>query len=114
MNIISDTLKPVIERWDDPGDYPSGAGSGPLPSHDYVAEIEGEIVMELEGEDFIFEGDFCGVETDLPHGIKIKRWNVSYRPGTSETGLGMKVVLTVDEFDSDGVEHDDPDPYEYE
>jgi hypothetical protein len=29
-----------IEIWDDPGDYPSGAGSGPLPSYNYPV-VEG-------------------------------------------------------------------------
>ena len=28
MRVVSETLEPYIETWDDPGDYPSGAGSG--------------------------------------------------------------------------------------
>lgn len=63
------------ERWDDPGDYPSGAGGGPLPSYDYLCppeEVEvvvpatGEDVSELVGETWghrLYGGD--DMEVDL-------------------------------------------------
>jgi hypothetical protein len=104
MKILSDTLKPVIERWDDPGDYPSNAGQGPLPSYDFVAGIEGEIVLELESGDFI--DGFEEVEYDLPHGIKVKKWNVMAK----DSKTPVQLMLTVEEFDSEQVEHDDPEP----
>lgn len=103
MKILSDTLEPVIERWDDPGDYPSGAGSGPLASYNYVADVAGEIVLELEASDFL-EG-WEGVEYDLPHGIKVKKWAA----GMKDAREG-RIVLTVTEFDAGEVERDCPEP----
>ena len=52
MKTLSNTLELAIERWDDPGDYPSAAGAGPLPSYNYVAGVDGSIVLELESADF--------------------------------------------------------------
>jgi len=94
MKIISDTLKPRIETWDDPGE-PDVLG-GCLPSYQFVAEVTGEIVLELEGADFLLDGDGVGVETDLPHEIEVTKWNVAIRDG--------KVVLTVAEFEAGFVE----------
>ncbi len=38
----------AMETWDDPGDYPSGAGSSPMPSYDYlVVEAAGEYRADL-------------------------------------------------------------------
>ena len=48
---IKNTLTPTLDRWDDPGDYPNSLASGPLPSHDYVESIEGEIVFQLTDEE---------------------------------------------------------------
>jgi len=48
MKTLSNTLETLIEWWDDPGDYPSGAGAGPLPSYQYFAGMEGEVKVELE------------------------------------------------------------------
>lgn len=101
MKYVRDTLEAVIARWDDPGDYPSGAGSAPLPSHDYVESVEGEVVVELEPADFL--RGFDGVEYDLPHGIKVREW------GQSAAVLAdgkLQVTLTVVEFDADEVERD--------
>jgi hypothetical protein len=53
MKIIVNTLKAGIETWDDPGDYPSGAGSWPLPSYDYVAEISGHLIVQVDKKDLI-------------------------------------------------------------
>ena len=110
LKIISDSLEPVIERWDDPGDYPNNVASAPLPSHDCVAAVEGEVVVELEPADFLPGSDMDVTEAlDLPHGIRVKRWGMEYRQGTSEEGLGMKVVLTVEEFDAGEVEREEPE-----
>lgn len=51
MKVLSNTLEAQWERWEDPGDYPSAAGSGPLPSYDYAESISGEIKLELTAED---------------------------------------------------------------
>jgi hypothetical protein len=40
------SLDVEIDTWDDPGDYPSGAGSGPLPSYTYVDEVSGTLFLE--------------------------------------------------------------------
>ena len=46
MKTISSTLKPHIERWDDPGPARCNAGSA-LPSRWFVEYIEGAVVVEL-------------------------------------------------------------------
>lgn len=51
MKTLKDTLNACIETWDDPGDYPSNAGSGPLPSRQWVAAVEGELEVQLEADD---------------------------------------------------------------
>lgn len=54
------TLHPIADwvyvsswdRWEDPGDYPSGAGSGPLPDGEpYPEDIEGSVVYFLTAAD---------------------------------------------------------------
>lgn len=47
MKVLKNETSLVIETWDDPGDYPSGAGAGPLPSYDYVSGIDGAFVVSL-------------------------------------------------------------------
>jgi len=120
MKTLSDTLEAVIETWDDPGDYPSGAGSGPLPSYQYVEAVEGEVVVELEKDDLEaldldpdYEADaelvrdfiinYPGeIEYDLPHGIRVTGWNVIKVDG-------LKALLTVDEFEAEAVEPREPE-----
>lgn len=53
MQVSSNTLRVTLDTWDDPGDYPSGAGQGPLPSYQYIAGLEGEIVFNLTQQDMI-------------------------------------------------------------
>lgn len=101
VKYIRDTLKPVIARWDYPGDYPSGAGSAPLPSHDYVESVEGEVVVELEPADFLH--GFDGATYDLPHGIQVREWEQSAMVTTDGK---LQVALTVAKFDADEVERD--------
>ena len=118
MKTLTDTLEPVIETWDDPGDYPSGAGGGPLPSYQYVEAVEGEVVVELEKEDlddldpdqtkqepeqiaelvreYVAENP-GEVEYSLPHGIRVTGWTVVRVDG-------LKALLTVDEFEAEAVE----------
>lgn len=45
--IVKNTLELEVDTWDDPGDYPSGAGGGPLPSRKFVAGIDGELVIRF-------------------------------------------------------------------
>lgn len=51
MKILKNTLKIEVDTWSDPGDYPNALASGPLPSHSYVAGVDGEVVIELDDED---------------------------------------------------------------
>ena len=104
MKVISDTLKPYIETWDDPGDYPSGAGSGPLPSHDYVAEVEGEVTIELEDED-LCELISQTFEPDLEHSISVTKWEIVKL-------AGRKLTFAVKEFNAGAVERPEPDYWE--
>jgi hypothetical protein len=53
MKTVEDTLKLELDTWDDPGDYPSNAGSGPLPSYTFVLGVEGKVVVELEDDDTV-------------------------------------------------------------
>lgn len=61
MKTLSDTTEILIERWEDPGDYPNAVANGPLPSYDYVAGIEGDVVVELRPDEF---DDFLDVVKD--------------------------------------------------
>ena len=51
MQILKSTLQPKYGTWSDPGVYPSGAGSSPLPDHPTLDDITGELVVELGCED---------------------------------------------------------------
>jgi len=126
MKVLRNTLEVEIETWDDPGDYPSGAGSGPLPSYNYVACVSGEIELELEAEDEVSfkeirgdeanEGrsisvtdymiDYEGIETDLPHHTRVTKWKVL-------KAEGLRATFEVEEFEAGEVERH-PDDYEYE
>jgi hypothetical protein len=43
---LRNTLRLEWAKWDDPGDYPSNAGAGPLPSRWFIADIPGEMALE--------------------------------------------------------------------
>jgi len=106
-----DTLKPEIERWDDPGDYPSGAGGGPLPSRLFVSWVDGELVVELE------DADLEAMEISPDTGVAA--WSAAVRDFVADNpeavkhdvgGLrvvswivrrvdGREVTLAVDEFE---------------
>ncbi len=47
MKILDNNLDTCIETWEDPGDYPSGAGGGPLPSYPFVADISGTVTVSV-------------------------------------------------------------------
>ena len=51
MEIIENTLMCEYETWDDPGDYPSGAGGGPFPSYDFVGSITGYLTIQFSEQD---------------------------------------------------------------
>jgi hypothetical protein len=104
MKVLENTLELVIERWTDPGDYPSNAGQGPLPSHDFVADITGHVLVQLEKyEDLIdfsnwLEGD--NIDTPklecqychLPEGVSVLEWDGKFLDN-------WNVYLTVKDFE---------------
>ena len=112
MKVLSNTLRPVVERWDDPGDYPSGAGSGPLPSRDYVESIEGQVVvginraeLDLAEEETVAEvfpawlADNPGeINHDVPT-LKVRKWRVKRLNG-------LRATLEVAEFECEPPERD--------
>jgi len=104
MKVLSNTLELCIETWDDPGDYPSGAGAGPLPSYDYVAGVDGSLRVELEESDIqglhktLFEDyilETVDPELWLDH-VKVTKWNMVRVPVE-----GKQVYdLTAEDIDS--------------
>jgi hypothetical protein len=60
--LISNSMELLIETWDDPGDYPSNAGQGPLPSYDYIDGIDGEASFHLTNTELedIHDAIKCG------------------------------------------------------
>jgi hypothetical protein len=105
VKTILNTLNPYLERWDDPGDYPNSLAGGPLPSYDFVAFVDGEIVVEAAPAEVGLEPDET-MEKALPEyiadnpgevkhdvsGLTVSRWGV----GKVE---GNRVTLTVEEFE---------------
>ena len=97
MKVIKNTLEPVIERWDDPGDYPNGLAGGPLPSKDFVYEIEGSITVQLDEEEmreaveFYVEDRTDDIDHNLPD-IRVRNWVI-------EKITGNQVTFYVEEFE---------------
>lgn len=107
MKTIKNTLKIEIGRFDDPGDYPSGAGGYPLPSQDIVESIGGTLVVELESE------DFASMETETPTVEQIQDFIIDNPPDADLPGVTVggwsvdqvtlpNVTLSVEDFDADG------------
>lgn len=106
MKIIENTLEPQMERWEDPGDYPSAAGSFPLPSYDYVEGIAGHVKFELEPgeEDTDLTDLFKEAELDLPSGVTVSKWTFQRD--------GMVATAEVEDFDASGYEPPEWEPPE--
>ena len=111
---IDNRLKIMVETWDDPGDYPSGAGAGPLASYRYIAGSEGEVRisdMTPEEEDWVHDDpDTFMVEHDvkMPDGIlRVKEWEVVWQ------GPGEAWVIPIeDDVDTNWTDEPDFDPPE--
>ena len=110
MRIVKDTLELSVESDDDPGDYPSNAGSGPLPSRKYLI-MEGEVVMELVAEDVIVMRDSVRDESldfwmtevvghCLPREVLSVTWELD-----SEVMVGEVLMVTL--FAADVMVHPD-------
>ena len=89
MKLLSSTLKMHISTWDDPGDYPNSLAAGPLPSQDFVEEVTGDVLIQIEPEDISnLEGDtsiaavrdyLADNARSVPHeepGLVVKSWDV--------------------------------------
>ena len=81
MKVLENTLKVKLERWDDPGDYPSNAGAGPLPSEDFVEDIEGHVLLKIDSGDDLdeFMGQVDEV-VEVPENVFIYSWNIELLP----------------------------------
>jgi len=115
--VLKDTLSTLVERWDDPGDYPNAVASGPLPSYNYIAGMEGELVVELTAEELAewkeLEGDdgaqqdFINdvVDPTLPRGItNVSKWLHQLE--------GNQLTLWSEDVEGDLGELDDEPDYE--
>lgn len=107
MELITDTLSIEKERWEDPGDYPSAAGSGPLPSYYYAAAIDGYIEVHINDHEvnltdaeltaeFIKYIQLGIIEIDLDDKIIIKSWEIE-----RSTENPRFVKFSVSEFNAD-------------
>jgi hypothetical protein len=99
MKILKNEFGIEWDSWDDPGDYPCGAGGSPLPSYNYICDIPGELVIELEPSDEIDPekddmGELANEHADLPSGVRVSDWAWSVS--------GNKVTLSVQDFDASG------------
>lgn len=106
---IKDNLKPLIETWDDPGDYPNALAAGPLPSHKYVEGIEGELVIELVADEYQeFQETLEAESLDfwvrevlyyaLPEGVLSAEWQLDKTEPGSEATL---ITLSIKEVEAD-------------
>lgn len=99
MQVIKDTLEPIIEQWDDPGDYPSGAGGGPLASYKYIAGCDGELTVEMTLADLLEAAENSDIldASDCDPKITVKQW-----VATKVEIVDGKVLLTVQVEECDG------------
>jgi hypothetical protein len=103
MIIIKNDLEVEVDEWDDPGDYPSNAGSGPLPGYKYIGAVNGEVVLELTDEELVDLPEFIdNLEIDFPSELKTCKFK-------QESLVGHTLVLIVSEFEAEVVEEGDYD-----
>ena len=83
MRIIRNSLKAVWDRWEDPGDYPSGAGAGLLPKGPWqLTGLDGSLGVQLTQKEMasllmIGWDQFVSAHTDgidLPDGVGSVLW----------------------------------------
>lgn len=121
---VTSSLKIEMGQWDDPGDYPSNAGGGPLPSYLYPESLEGTVTIEYgdrskDDSDEIWWcqnlGDLLATFGDialdqLPNGVTVKNWRIV-------KNTSKKVVLEPDYFEDGMVDvsyYEPPEPDEPE
>ena len=112
MKVLKSKLTLVIDCWSDPGDYPNGLASGPLPSRDFVEDVAGLLTFELEAADIgNLEGDtsIAAVQSYLDGnanlidhgepGLTVKSWDM-------HDVQGSVVTVAVKEFEAEVPEPD--------
>ncbi len=112
MRILANTLKPRLDRWDDPDDYPSGADGGPLPSCWYVESIDGTLEIELDNAEIKDLSNYADV--DMTWQQMLEEWfdkqeRVGALAGIANVAItkwriekhnnARRVTLSVDEFE---------------
>ena len=107
MKILNNNTSVLIGTWVDPGDYPSGAGAGSLPSYSYVEGIDGELVVQITHAErlaFLIHSnreefnEWLNNTIDLPSfdGILSCVWQGSLnRRGISRAGIKDNYILTL-------------------
>lgn len=104
MQILQNHFQIEMDQWEDPGDYPSGAGGCRLPSYDYVGEVSGRLVVEFEND--MPSGDelskIADEFADIPTGIKVNKWNCEVK--------GNTVTFEIEEFDDSEYKTDSCEP----
>jgi hypothetical protein len=115
MKVISNTLKAVWDRFEDPGDYPNALAAGPLPPGPWrVSELEGQVVVDLTLIEFhrvIDMGfpEFVDAETNgikMPDGIRECSW---YMDDFKLSDQGIRLTLSCREFEPD-IDYQGPEP----
>ena len=103
MKVMHDSLNVVVERWDDPGDYPSNAGSGPLPSYDCLVGVDGTIIVELDFDEYkelwdMGTDDWATQNIKLPYNVTPLTWHLDNFTMLKKP-LFARVELSVVEID---------------
>jgi hypothetical protein len=120
MKIISDTLSALVETWDDPGDYPNAIAAGPLPSYDYLAGVEGELVVEADAKEMSdivvwgwgeFLSQNSGIK--LPDGILSVEWQLDEIVALQHGKLGCRLTFSCVEANADP-DYRGPEPPDHE
>lgn len=110
MKIITNNIAAITDTWNDPGDYPSGAGSGPLASFDYIAELQGTVIVRFDKDDFLNvvnldEPDLRGdILAEVFDDIAVKEVKFDVKKieaafDNNNTFLGIDVTLEVTKFE---------------
>ena len=124
MKILSDTLETLIGRWDDPGDYPCGAGGYPLPSYDYIEGVEGELVVAFTQEEYTEflrhadvgeEQDWItqNVDPEMPEHIEEIRWSYERTGFRTLTRRVHEIIVTFEAEEASG-NYEEPDYDDYD
>jgi len=107
MRILENRFDIEVETWDDPGDYPNALAAGPLPSYQYVCEVPGRLIVQLEfgdddpGEEAV---EIAQEHADLPDGVTVTKWDMQRD--------GDKLTFEVADFEAERPEREGPDPDE--